>query len=348
MYYIFSGLLIYAFLLSIIVKRSKVLSGILGLILLTFFTVALGFRYGVGIDYFSYENSFHMYYNTFTYEPLYSLLMYIIKVYFDKFYYLTFVMLLLTNLFIYLGLKKRRIEGVYLLLAIFIYFSNTAMIFMNLMRQGLVVAIFFYACVYIKERNFKKYLLFILLGAGFHSSVLLLLPLYFLKINFSKKKYVASVIICYFLVYTKASLILINFIASKIPMYSHYYNTHYLQNNDVSILSMGVFLNIFVIFILLFLNKNMNFEENNDLNYYLIGTLFNIMSLSTFMFDRIGVYFFVFGVSAIPSIVMSFKRKKIRTILYAFVLICMAIYFGQVYLLNMETSPLYYRSIFSK
>ena len=348
MYYIFSGLLIYAFLLNIITKKNKVLSEILGLALLTFFTVVLGLRYGVGIDYFSYENSFQIHYNTFTYEPLYSLLMYIIKIHFNKFHYLTFIMLFLTNLFIYLGLKKRKIEGMYFLLALFIYFSNTAMIFMNLMRQGLAVAIFFYASTYIEEKKFKKYLLFILLGAGFHFSILLLLPLYFIKIRFTERRYLASVIICYILVYTRAAPILINYITSKIPMYSYYYNSGFFENDEINILSFGVLLNIFIIFILLLVNRNRNTDYNNDINYYLTGTLFNIMSLSTFMYDRIGIYFFVFGISALPKILMSVERRKLRITLYVFVFFCTAIYFSQVYLIIPESSPLYYRSIFSK
>ncbi|MBU5485767.1 EpsG family protein [Clostridium sp. MSJ-11] len=348
MYYIFSGLLIYVFFLSIITKKNKVLSEILGLVLLTFFTVALGLRYGVGIDYFSYENSFNIHYNTFTYEPLYSLLMYIIKLYFDKFYYLTFIMLFLTNLFIYLGLKKRKIEGIYILLALFIYFSNTAMTFINLMRQGLAVAIFFYASTYITEKKFKKYLAFILLGAGFHYSILLLLPLYFFKFKFTKRRYLISVIICYVLVYTKAALKLINYVASKIPMYSHYYNSHFFRNDEISILSFGVLLNIVVILTLLLVKENKNLEHSNDVNYYLIGTLFNVMSLSTFIFDRIGMYFFVFGISGIPILLMSIKRRKLRNILFMFVFFAIAIYFSQVYLMITESSSLYYRSIFSK
>lgn len=348
MYYIFGGLLIYAFSISIITKKHKVLSEILGLILLTFFTIFLGLRYGVGIDYFSYENSFQIHYNTFTYEPLYSMLMYIIKVYFDKFHYLTFIMLLLTNIFVYLGLKKRKIEGIYLLLALFIYFSNTAMVFMNLMRQGLAVAIFFYASTYISEKKFKIYLLYILLGAGFHSSILLLLPLYFFKLNFNKKRYLLSVIICYILVYTNFALILINYVALRIPKYSHYYNSSLLMNDEVNILSFGVLLNIIVISTLLFTNKISIVKYDNDINYYLIGTLFNVMALSTFMFDRLGIYFFVFGISAIPKILRNIEQRKMRTFLFVFVFFATAIYFSKVYLMNTESSALYYKSIFSK
>lgn len=348
MYYILFGSILYAFFLSTITKKSKLLSEILGIIILSFFTFIVGLRYGVGIDYFSYESSFHMNYNTFTYEPIYSFSMYFVKSIFDKFYYLTFIMIFITNIFIYLGLKKRNITGIYLILAIFIYLSNVGIVFINLMRQGVAVAIFFYASTYIKDRNLKKYIIFMLLGAGFHSSILLLLPMYFIKdIKFSKLNYLISVIVSYLFVYTRTSQTVINFFASHISIYSKYHNHKYLFNEDVNLLAFGVLLNVIFIFSLLLFVKNKDKSYGQEISYYLIGTLINILALSTFMFDRIGIYFFIFGIIAIPKMIESIKNKNVRLFFFVLAVLVATSFFTQSLFINPEALRLKYKSIFS-
>lgn len=345
MYYAFSGLIIYIFSLSILTKKNKAFSEILGLLILSFFTVMVGLRYGVGIDYFSYENMFNLYYDAFKSEPIYSLIMYIIKNTTDKFHHVTFIMAFITNIFLYLGLKKRNIKGIYLLLSLLIYFSNTGAIFINLMRQGVAVAIFFYASTYIEERNIKKYIIFILLGAGFHASSLLLIPLYFIRPVFNKKRYYSSVVMCYTLVYFNVAVSLINFIASKIPIYSHFYNSRLFENASNNILAFGVMLNvIFIGYLIVYSKKKYNYETN----FYLLGTLINILALSTFIFDRIGIYFFTFGIAAIPKIIKGIEDNSKRSLTFGLAVLIAIIYFSQVYLINTESTSLYYRSIFSK
>ena len=345
MYYVFLGLIIYIFSLSILTKKNKVFSEILGVLILSFFTVMVGLRYGVGIDYFSYENMFNLYYDAFKSEPIYSFIMYIIKNTTDKFYHVTLIMAFITNTFLYLGLKKRNIKGVYLLLALLIYFSNMGAIFMNAMRQGVAVAIFFYASTYIEKKSFKKYIFFILVGAGFHMSALLFIPLYFIRPVFNKKRYYCSILACYSFVYFNIAIILINFIASKIPMYSHYHNSHFFKNASNNILALGVMLNVIFIGYLIVYNKK---KYNYELNFYLLGTLINILALSTFVFDRIGIYFFTFGIVAIPKIIKDIKNNRTRKLAFGLAIAIAIIYFSQVYLIHPESSSLYYRSIFSK
>lgn len=106
MYYILFGLIAYSLFLSTIIKKNNFLCKILIIIILSFFTFIVGLRYGVGIDYFSYESSFNINYKKFIYELIYLFLMYFIKSKFDKFYYLTFIMIFITNIFVYLGIKK--------------------------------------------------------------------------------------------------------------------------------------------------------------------------------------------------------------------------------------------------
>jgi hypothetical protein len=258
-------------------------------------------------------------------------------------------MILITNVFIYLGLKKRNVKGLYLILAIFIYSSNMAIVFMNLMRQGVAVAIFFYASTFIKERNFKKYILFMLIGAGFHSSILFLIPMYFItKIKFSKASYFIFILISYFLVYTRLAQLILNSIVSMIPMYSKYYNHTFLLKEDFNLLSIGVLLNVALIYILvLFSNKTKEKEYLLEKNYYMIGVLINILAISTSMFDRIGIYFFIFGIIAIPKIIESIKNKNLRLFFIVLATLISTSFFVQSLFINPESLSLIYKSIFS-
>lgn len=52
---------------------------------------------------------------------------------------------------------------------------------MNIVRQGVALSAFLCAVTYISERNWKKYLLFMVIAFGFHKSAILWLPLYLLS-----------------------------------------------------------------------------------------------------------------------------------------------------------------------
>ena len=119
------------------------------------------------------------------------------------------------------------------------------------------------------------------MGAGFHATMLLLLPLYFIKkIDISESKYLVMIGVAYVLVYTRISQLILNNIAHKVPMFFKYSNHPYIFKENTNIIAPGVLLNIFFIFVLIiFVNKK---NYTIDVNYYLIGTMLNVLSLSIF------------------------------------------------------------------
>lgn len=315
------------------------------MILLVGISLIFGFRYGVGKDYFTYENSFYYDYNS-SFEPIYNLFSVIIKNTMGEFFYLTLIISFLTNLFIYLGIVKRDIKNIYAILAIFIYMSSMALIFANLMRQGLSVAIFFYCSSFIKERNFKKYLTYIILGAGFHISMLLMLPLYFVrKLKITLKIYSLLIIAAYTMVITGFSQIAINKIAFYLPNYSFYYNSSFFFLKDYDVLSYGVLVKVILLFLLLLFTRKVNYQL--EVNYYMLGLVINVLSISSFMFDRIGIYFQIFGLVAIPQLLLFIKNSRLKKLLFLLTLIISILLLAQSLFINPESSMLKYRSIFS-
>lgn len=351
MYSIYLWLILYSFFLVMVTKKNKVISEVLGIVIIFTLTIIIGFRYGVGVDYFAYEEAFHLYYNKFFFEPFYSFLNFYIKITVGKFYYVTFIMILITNIFIYLALKKRNISGIYLLLSLLIYSSNMALVFMNAMRQGVAVAIFLYASSFIKERKFKNYLILILIGAGFHFSILFMLPVYFLnRINISIKRYIFYIIISYLFVYTLLAQKLINYISSLLPTrYSRYYNSEMFFLEEVNIFSIGVLIKVVLSIVLLILIVKSNKKNNNytmETNFYMLGIIMTILSLSTFMFDRIGYFFYIFEVLVIPLLIKEIENNQIRHVLFLLTLSIAVLFFIQNLFINAELLQLEYQSIF--
>lgn len=129
-------------------------------------------------------------------------------------------------------------------------------------------------------------------------------------------------------------------------MFSKYYNHSYIFNENIKILSLGVLLNVIFIFILLNIAKEA--KNNLDISYYLIGTIINVLAISSFMFDRIGLYFFIFGISAIPKLIQSIERKELRFLFFNLALLIALLFFVQSLFLNPQASMFEYKSIFSK
>lgn len=348
MYLFMFFFLIYALLLSSVLISKNKTSNTMAIILLLFLTLMIGFRYDVGVDYKEYEIWFNEWFDNFNLrEPLWGVIIYGIKMLGGEFYLVTLLMAILTNTFLYLGLKKRNINGFYLFLAIFIFSSSYLFISANIMRQSVAISIFFYCSSFIKNRAFWKYTFYIILASGFHISVILLYPLYFIKMKkISIIGYSLMVVSCYILILSPVIPIMINIVATFLPYFGKYANNEAIFNSDVNIFSLGVLLKVIISWLLvLFVQKKQ--VEDLEFNLYLIGVLMNILSLYTFLIGRIGIYFQVFEILMIPMMLKSVPNKKLRLLLGYFIILSITLFILQIIRgdgnLNLE-----YKSIFNK
>lgn len=90
-----------------------------------------------------------------------------------------------------------------ILMSLVIYFCLPvfSMMSMSMMRQGIAFGIFLLSYKYILERKFYKYIVCILCAALFHTSALILIPLYFVYSIPYKKKYIWLILFILCLVY---------------------------------------------------------------------------------------------------------------------------------------------------
>lgn len=341
--------LFYAILLSIIGGRKYRIINFqiftLGLIIIT---LMIGLRYDVGVDFPSYENNFNFRYMSFHHEKIYSSLVFLIKKTFDNFSILTLLMSIITNIFIYLGIKKRKLSSQYLVLTLFVYMHSSVFVFMNLMRQAVAFSIFFYCSQFIKEKKLKNFLACMIIASGFHVSAIFLIPLYWIrKINISKFFFIILVIICYTLVYLNISQFILNSITAFLPYYSYYFNRRHIFMKEVNVFSIGLLLRVILALGLVLLSKKTKSLEIEK-NYYKLGILLNILSLSTYMFNRIGTYFAIFGIVAIPELIKDINNKRIKILAFIIVITILSTLMYQTMFVNPENSNLVYKSILNK
>ena len=100
-----------------------------------------------------------------------------------------YIFILVVTLIIYVCIYfsfKRYVSNyafaIVLFLGLWFFFSFTYL------RQVLAASVAWFAIKYVVERNLKKYLIVVFIAASFHSSAILLFPLYFIPIKKFKKK----------------------------------------------------------------------------------------------------------------------------------------------------------------
>lgn len=197
---------------------------------------------------------------------------------------------------------------------------------LNQSRQMLAIAIVFYSIQYIKTKNIKGFIFFVLLATTIHSSAIVFLPFYYLcRLNINKKNmciYIGISFFCYFFFD-----ILLSFI-NQTTYGQIYQNTSYYTESLSSILNLGVRV-IMLILVLIFSKKTINEDENNKIFYNLViwCTIIQLLTTKIYIFGRITTYFFTSYILLIPNIINSIaKDRKNRELYIAIVLLGFALY----------------------
>lgn len=337
------------------VKKAKHIA----IFLLIIFTIGMGLRKNVGLDFPVYEYNYEIRYYSMTFkEPLWSLIFLIFSYFNADFSIVVLTIQALTSLFLYLGLKRYKLSDGVIAASICVYTLTFGIDFLNLMRQGLAIAIFFFAYSYLRDKNYKKYIIFSIISICIHFSMLLIvvLSVMFQITNFRKylkyilhyKIMIIGIILTYIFVYFNLSSKILDLVAEIIPIYSKYADSEFLQTMSNNIFSPIVFIKVVIVIIsIYYLNKkSKNFELILLFSY--IGTIFNILSISTYMYDRIGIMFSFFNILTIPVFIERVKRTESKKIGYLtnviLVVYCMIFYLN-VFLyadVNMLNYQFYY------
>ncbi|HIF9411583.1 TPA: EpsG family protein [Photobacterium damselae] len=347
-------MLIYVILLCIMVifcffkKSSKVVSFLITLVLILF----AGFRNNTGSDFKSYVEIYNLvkisnlydYYNNI--EVGYKVIIKLSSMIYDSSVLFMFINALLMNGILYLALIRiQKKETLNIIVALLLYYCSFYIPYsFNVMRQGIVMAIFLYALNDIFDRKIFPVIAYTIIGYLIHSSALFILVSYciipvFVKINIFRVYRNTCVIIAssFFLYISNFMVFIINVLSpGKIILYQ----TAWGELNLSSVIFR------FVLFVIVFfgvLNNKRN-EYLLKLYYlYLVGlalyiTFFNVGMLAT----RFNMFFRIIEI-LIFSMMINNLRGRINRILIIAVVFILSV--SQLYI-NVINPDNYYKFVF--
>jgi len=351
MYILYSSFLLIISLLSIKTNKRATHFFIAVYFLLSVFV--FGLRYGVGIDYFSYEFYFYNRAETFSSEPLYSLVNWLFYTAGFEFYSVTIFIYAIIFICFLAGAYRFGLTGKYLWLATLLFTSNAMLLYLNGMRQGAAAAICFAGMIYLFKKSYFRYALMIFLGIMFHySAVIFALFPFFLRFLVSKRT-VFFVLLLVPLSFVSAFTVKYGAIFERIVLFTGAYDQHTFANAIATTgFPLGVFLRVsfcsFLLFWLLIGKVRFSKELFFAANMYGLGVMFNAISVQNFMFGRVGYLFYLFEALAISLIVLRTKDKKEKSVLFLITIMYALVFTLYTLTLFPEINGLEYQSIFSK
>lgn len=303
-----------------------------------------GIRYGVGQDYF------------YTYVPIFNKVVSgeienvwgeIGYTYLNKFVALftsdyAWIFVLTSIIFIYFVFKAIYKESdnipfsIFLLVTMGYYFC-----FMNGIRQMLAASILMYSIPFVKQRNFKKFIICIIFATLFHTSSLLFVPVYFLT---SEKISNGFMLISTIIIFATSNLIasLLLKIVS-LTKYAWYLNSEYIAERSGFIM---ILINVMILIFALFFNKNKKNDIYIKIQWIAVLTMTFIGKIPAA--HRLLFIFGMPGIILIPNVIASRDNRKERFILSFIIVILYLLYFIYTIGIKNSNSVLPYKTIFER
>ena len=253
----------------------------------------------------------------------YMLILKLIGVFTNNYVILNCVIGLLSLTFLYKSIwnnSKKPTLSLFLFICMTLYYQM-----FNQSRQLLAVCIVLYSFKYIKERNFKMYLIYTLLATSIHESAIIMLPFYFITdYKISKKNisfYIIMTLIAYF-GFGYLEKIILSTMYGKI-----YYGTDYFVTSNTSIINL-VFRFCLMIFILIYSKKSIENDASNKylINFSIFCTLLQVLTLRLYMLGRLATYFYAFYILSIPNTIASMGKGKINSLVKYGVIVIFILY----------------------
>lgn len=316
-------------------------------------TCISGLQYDVGQDYIPYlriyeavgqiswkELPSYFYFR----EPVYCIYTKLMSVLFHENFAPYFLgMAFATAFFLMKGIYDRKENIVW---STYIYLSmGLFYISMNQIRQLIALSIILYSIQYIENKNWKKYLLWILIAAGIHNSALIMLPCFVLRdIKLRSRKKALGLLLLIFLgLYFFSPIIIEEVIGATSYGWMLEFQAGEVDNMIFNLMYRGALLLGCIYYIRPVLQKDKKYEVLYWLS--IVGIIFQIMSVYATSIARITTYFYAVFIFLIPVVVQSIMNKKIRFLAKLVIIFGMLSYhiFYLVYRLNFMP----YQSVFS-
>ena len=287
-------------------------------------------------------------------EPGWALLCYLFKP-IGGFFMMVAVLNIIQNVLIYKNIKSY-VDKKWWPMAIFIYLFSTSFYLLNfsMMRQGLVICVFFGMWPWIKEKKIIRSLITLLLCSLVHTSAVILLPFAFWGVlSFRNSRVWAIVLLVLFLALWIVKDFL-NGIFGYLMLIEQFddYASYYALTDDRELsFGLGYLMNTLPFFLSLFyLFFNNDSQKQSNQLVILAAISFLITPFTTIipLIERVRMYFAVYLITSLPIVYSCVRNKILRYgLIFIFVFLYLYDYRGWFYSDVWMDSYRTYQTIFS-
>lgn len=217
------------------------------------------------------------------------------------------------NCLVYYEFIRKYSPPDYYWLAVFLYVFDPAVMLVqsSAMRQSLAISLFIFSINYIQNKKLIRYIFCIGLASLFHTSALILLPVYLLGVyNFKTNK---STIVTLFVFYIFLYLIG-NSLISYIKIFiESYLSQQYEFSEESGVLGTGLGLivsSILFLFVLIYAEPQTK-EDAFLFKISFLGYFIIPIGLVIFVLARMGMYFQIANIVVFPLILKGMKKRTI-------------------------------------
>ena len=277
----------------------------------------------------------------------YFLLNSIIKTFTDNSYVFFFIIELAICVLLYKSLRKYTKN---VAIALLIYFSVLFTVLdVAYIRQGIAVGLFLFSLQYIEQKKFAHYLLWVTAAASFHSSALVLYPLYFICNRVLSSKVIVLVlaisVLCFLLNIDIVSPLL--YFLPENPRVEYYLATEKYSVSRPLTFTHAEFL--LVLTVLLAYRKRIDNLRLHDAYLNIFINLFIIYGVIIFLFFGVSIvsarlkFYFLTSFLIIFPAVLGLLNEDSRLIGYFILVLYLLIYMATLY----QLTPYYatYRNV---
>lgn len=328
-----------------------------------FLIVVSGLRYGFGADYKTYYEAFIRMQNgilTDKFEWGYKLLNIIVAKTGVPFQVLLFVIAIFNLTLIYKSIEENVDNNKWLSIFLYLVYFDLFFYSLSAIRQSIVISIVVYTLKYIENQNFKKYFIWIIFGAFFHSSALIMIPVYFMYQFLRKQDYLSTMAIMIgitglYIISIRFIPIIRPYIGSKLGYYLFIFDNSVVSYNIVYVIITELAMVAWIYFSC-FLRRKYFFTGNyKSYTSFLVVTVFLSLKIFQYMqyfsiIPRMQMYFYCVLIIAIPNIIKIFPIKFRPFICFSIFIFFIINFIFRYYEVNITNSEYYesFKLIFNR
>ena len=246
-----------------------------------------------------------------------------------EYYEVVFAIFAFATLYLFLKAMYEQSESFafsfFLFMTLGLYFQTY-----NTVRYYLVLAMALYAMRYVLQRDWLKFLCWIVLASLFHKSVLIVIPIYWLTSFVWKKKFIIACVIISALCFIAKKYVL----KIALLLYPSYENTVFLEGgtSPVTIVRCLAVLALYLWYMRYCENKGQQPVRAWELRMYAQLNFLAVICSTFFYFlpvvTRIVYYFSINQILMLPMIVNGIEDEKVRKKVQYLIVGCCILYFG--------------------